>query len=308
MSTRKEEALILAEELLSDIELKRIDPMDIARKASRLARLTDDTEAMQWLSYEIAGFSHKPGDLDKDASKAGRRSNRYFQNDNEEHKYYTAGIGQIQASIDTAILQLSSKAGTPDAMNLRKQVVDSRGLLDKIIGAFHGYAITKYEELRFGDAVETIFESFRSHVDNDLGKLVPEALPILSTALENLSDDNPIQWKNAAQACRDLIKAAADALRPPSKPKNGISMSESNYINRLIDWVQTTSESQSSIKIFTSDLSDLGNRIDAVTNGGNKGAHAKVTRLETSRLIIGTYMLLGDILSLSENNKEVEQK
>jgi hypothetical protein len=48
--SRREEALTLAQELLDDIELSRLAPVDIARKTSRLARLIDDADAMQWLS------------------------------------------------------------------------------------------------------------------------------------------------------------------------------------------------------------------------------------------------------------------
>jgi hypothetical protein len=42
--SRRAEALRLAEELLSDIELGRMLAADVARKTSRLARLLDDAE------------------------------------------------------------------------------------------------------------------------------------------------------------------------------------------------------------------------------------------------------------------------
>lgn len=59
-TTRRRESLFLAEELLSDIELGRIRAMDVARKASRLARLLDDTNAMAWF---ITGTYLVLGDL-----------------------------------------------------------------------------------------------------------------------------------------------------------------------------------------------------------------------------------------------------
>ena len=49
MASRRAEALSLAEELLADIELRRVAPPDVARKTYRLARLLDDDEAMEWL-------------------------------------------------------------------------------------------------------------------------------------------------------------------------------------------------------------------------------------------------------------------
>ena len=47
--TRRQEALRLADELLRNIELGEIAPSDMARKASRLARLLDDQEAMRYM-------------------------------------------------------------------------------------------------------------------------------------------------------------------------------------------------------------------------------------------------------------------
>jgi hypothetical protein len=55
--TRRQEALVLAEELLSDIELSRISRPDVPRKASRLARLLDDQDAIAWLRYDVGGYS-----------------------------------------------------------------------------------------------------------------------------------------------------------------------------------------------------------------------------------------------------------
>jgi AbiTii len=76
---RRDDALLLAEELLSDIELARIEPTAVIRKASRLARLLDDADAMAWLSYETTGYPEKA--LDADASNAARRSQRMKDTD-----------------------------------------------------------------------------------------------------------------------------------------------------------------------------------------------------------------------------------
>lgn len=299
MSSKRDEALKLSEELLSDIELKRLEPIDIARKASRLARLTDDTDAMQWLSYEIAGYPEGPTPLDHDASAAGRRSNRYFKDKDDKPTYYIFGLGQMQTAIETATRGLNSNSS--NTSDLRSDAIKQQGTLDRVIGSLHTFAAAKYQELRFGDAVETIFDSIRAQVDANIAKLVPDALPILTTALENAREDNPIQWTNAAKACRDLLKATADALRPAGKPKQGRAMTDKHYVNRLVDWIEVNSTSSSSRRLVVSDLDDLGKRLDAVNTGGNKGAHTKVTKFEAARFIVGTYMVIGDILSLHSN-------
>lgn len=167
------------------------------------------------------------------------------------------------------------------------------------MGSVHAYVADRYQELRFGSTVETAFEVVRQEVDKSIGSLVPGALPMLSAAFENAVSGNPEHWANAAGTCRRLLKAVADELRPPGPDVKGRKMGEGNYINRLIDWIQLNSDSDTAVGVATSDLAYLGNRLDAADGGGHKGAHAKVDRLEASRFITATYLVLGDILSLS---------
>src|SRR5205814_2181903 len=94
-----------------------------------------------------------------------------------------------------------------------------RDLLDKILGEIHRYASERYQELRFGAAVESAFEVVREQVDARIGDLIPDGLPMLSAAFESAASDQPEHWAGAAATCRRLLKLAADALRPPGPDK-----------------------------------------------------------------------------------------
>lgn len=48
-------------------------------------------------------------------------------------------------------------------------------------------------------------------------------------------------------------------------------------------------------------LTDLGNRLDALNVAGSKGVHADVTGAEADQCIIQTYLLIGDFLRLAES-------
>ena len=78
-----------------------------------------------------------------------------------------------------------------------------------------------------------------------------------------------------------------------------LQFSFADSINRLVDWLQTNSESSTTSDVVTADLEYLGRRLDAVDGAGQKGAHAAVTKLEASRFITGTYLVLGDVLRLN---------
>jgi len=170
----------------------------------------------------------------------------------------------------------------------------------------HGYVSERYQELRFGSAVESAFEVVRQDVDASIGDLVPDALPMLSAAFENATSNNPEHWANAAGTCRRLLKVVADALRPSGAEIDGRKMGDGNYVNRLVDWIVHNSKSETSAKIITADLSYLGQRLDAADAAGQKGAHAEVDRFDASRFITGTYLVLGYVLRLTPEKTDEE--
>jgi hypothetical protein len=129
---------------------------------------------------------------------------------------------------------------------------------------------------------------------------------MITAAFENAGSELPEHWANAASTCRRLLKHAADAVRPAGPEKtlpNGktILMGDGNYVNRLIDWITITAESETEATVVFEDLEYLGRRLDAVDASGHKGAHDQVTRVQASRYITGTYLLLGDILRLRQS-------
>lgn len=313
---------MLAEQLLGEIELSAISPVDIARKASRLARLVDDSEAMQWLRFEVSGY---PRPFPPEGFVAAARSNRQIRKAPDERKederpsYATQTLGALRAEIEACKAQIAAAVDAPISISssnpnqfvaaptgnttertvVRNYLAGRQAILDNIVGSMHAYVAERYQELRFGSAVETAFEIVRREVDSSIGDLVPDALPMLSAAFENAASGNPEHWSSAAGTCRRLLKAVADELRPSGPDKDGRKMGDGNYINRLIDWIVAISESETAAEMVTADLAYLGERLDAADGAGQKGAHATVDRFEASRFITGTYLILGDVLRLA---------
>lgn len=305
MKSRRNEALALSEELLADIELSRIESVAMVRKANRLARLLDDAESLTWLSFEIGGYIGNSSGLSSDEWEATRRSGRrYFKTVDGrrvEHAY-VASLSSLQSTTEASKIRLQHSEATnvAERNDAQKNAVTSQGVIDGVIGAVYLYVSQMYQELRFGSAVETAFENVRDRVDSAIASLVPAAIPMLTTALENAQTDDPEQWKNAAKACRDLVHSTADALRPAGPDVGSRKMGQSNYINRLVDWIVNNAISSTKAAIIKSDLEHLGKRLDAAADGGNKGAHNEVSKEDASRFIVGTYILMGDILELAD--------
>jgi AbiTii len=314
--SKREQAAIVAEELLREIELGEVAPTAIARKTARLARLLDDVDAMQWLEYEVAGY---PTPLDAASTAAAERSNRWTTRDDGTTAYWTANLGELEALVEANKAAIAAESGAPSGgqwdlvvsresagrrNSLIKNSMQAKATLDRVVGALYQYAAAKHQGLRFGSAAESAFEVVRSGVDSAIGELVPEALPMISGAFENASSDNPEHWANAASTCRRLLKAVADRLRPPGpdvvlESGQTVQMGEGSYINRLGDWMRIASSSETSSKVFLAELAYLEAQLKAADQAGQKGAHeTTVTRLDAARYVAGTYLILGDLLRL----------
>lgn len=315
-TSRRQEALVLADELLRNIELSELPAPDVARKTYRLARLVDDDDAVAWLAYEIGGYPS--GILDAVSWAAAMRSNRGVTNSDGKPAALTQSLAELQATVDASLAQLGAASDAPVSISsanphqfvlapsgntqernvLRNIVADRRALVDKVLGSFHTYVTARFQELRFGSAAETAFDVVRADVDANIARLVPHATGKLAAAFENAASDNPEHWANAAQTCRRLLKAAADALRPPGDPVGRRKMTDAHYINRLVDWIVNQGEGETASDVIKADLEYLGRRLDAADGAGHKGAHAEVDRFNASRFLTGTYLVLGDILRL----------
>ncbi|MFF8603585.1 hypothetical protein ACF065_24320 [Streptomyces sp. NPDC015232] len=296
---KRHEALLLSEELLGDIELSRIPMQDIARKASRLARLMDDFPAIEWLQFEVAGY---PDPLTRESTIAAKRSNREVVIDGEA-KYWTGTLGSLQTSVNACNARIAVGAHAAERSGAIKSAVDTQNRIDRILGAIHQWISSLNYELRFGAAAETAFSVVRSEVDTKIAGLVPDAVMKLASAFENAASENPENWAGSASTCRRLIKSVADALRPPGEPVGKRPMGDANYINRLVDWIVNRPGIGDTQKdVIVADLEYLGRRLDAFADAGNKGAHSEVTRFEASRYITGTYLFLGDVLNLQRED------
>jgi AbiTii len=319
--SRRDQALDLSEELLADIELGKLQPIEIARKTYRLARLLDDIDAVQWLAFEVNGYKLlQPNNVfEVGGWEAACRSNRDSFGPDGKHTASPLSLGELASHVEAGRIQLAAAGDRPvsiqsanpaqmvhapptnasERLQIRRMIGTHQGLIDKVLGAMHSYVVERHDEMRFGSATETAFGVIRVDVDARIAELVPEAPMMLAAAFENITSDNPEHWSNAASVCRRLLKAAADALRPAGEPVAGRQMTDSHYINRLIDWIAAHGVSDTATALTVSELEHLGKRIDASDGAGQKGAHESVDRRAAARFLVGTYLLLGDILELA---------
>ena len=327
------EAETLSADILQSIELSQVPLSVIVLKAMRLSRLLNDFEAQQIFQWESSGYPHGVSNTaDPETWVAGERAGRRYHgkdstHDNPKLYMYMESIEQLEHTIAFGKTGLQaaqdpniSISSSNQYQSVRAPIGNSRerrtirervNLATQRLAArrtlIYDYALRKHYEIRFAGVADDVFRRVRSAVDASIGSLLPDSVRKFTAVYDNLKSDNPEDWANAVHSCRRVLQDLADALFPPqdgtrTRRVNGkdieIGLKENQYVNRIIAYVEDSSESDRFEEIVGSNLSYMGERLDAIFGATQKGSHATVTKEEADRCLIYTYLLVGDILSL----------
>jgi hypothetical protein len=167
------------------------------------------------------------------------------------------------------------------------------------------FATRIYYEQVFSGQAETIFSQYQNDVDglldqNDVDGLLAvtakTAFQRLPQAFERLGAGDPEAISHALTTCRRVIDSFADAVYPPrAEPANiggqQIDVGAPHTRNRLRVFVYERTGAGSRYDRLRKALTSLYDRVSA-------GVHADVTIGEARALVLHTYLLLGEILSL----------
>lgn len=328
MKDKKQECTVLAEEILKNIELSELPFKSIILKCLRLCRLLNDETGVKLFTYEATGYPiNDKGKLTSESWElcllSGRRHFEKDKDGNYDEYAFTATISEMESSNEIQSERMKVLADptsygegfnpymievskhTKERNNIAVSIKDNSKRIEIIKLKIYDYVLKIYNELLYGNLVEDIFRKNRNIVDSKLMNYCPEAIKKLSSIYDNISSSNEEDWANAIHSCRRILKEVADNLYPPTDKaiKVGtkeIKLGEDQYINRLIQYIDSKSDSKTYNSIVGAELSDIGNKIDALNNAACKGTHDKVTRFEAERYLIYTYLFLGDLLSLEK--------
>ena len=329
-----EEALLLAEEILRNLELSETTLSVCLLKASRLARLLNDRDHQLAFEYEASGYPSTAGGIPPDVWRIARLAGRIQQEKDKDQvdavveRASTLAVEVLEERIATTKIAISAardpdvsissanpnqfvsaRGNTIERNRLRQSLSSDVGTLASRRGFLHRYVSQRYDELRFSGIADDIFSRIRAAVDQRIGETVPSAVQKFTAVYENLQSDNPENWANAVHSCRRILQGLADAVFPARpdavKTVNGkertIKLGPDNYINRLVAYVEERADSERYEAVVGSSLRYIGDRLDAVFAAAQKGSHAEISsRDEADRYVVYTYMLVSDLLSLAQ--------
>ena len=317
-SNRIKECTELSSEILKNFELSELPVSKIILKCLRLCRLLGDEDGILLFTYESSGYPSTPSGMPKDSWRiAGIAGRRYFEiTENngvkEEHEYAkTQLISEIEESISAQKIRLASATDpnvsisssnpyqhvhAPFGNNAERNAIvnsitQNQSLLQKVTGKLYAYVLQIYNKLMYGNIVEDTFTKARLQVNDELAQICPKTVEKFVSVYSNMDSDNPEDWANAVHSCRRILLDLADALYPPQDEPitaNGrkIKVGQDQYINRLVQFINSKADSKTFAEVVGTDLSSIGMRLDAINDAVCKGTHVDVSKDEASRYII----------------------
>ena len=306
-SSRSEYILTLAEELLSDIELSRLNAESLLLKTVRLARLIGSSEIQKWLNYELTGYNGNEDLSLKYMSITGRWTNK------KEMKGYWVPLAHIESIIESEKLKLSA-IRIPDTsgeyahvvinnvtktMNqTMKSITDVSAIRGRVLGLLHRFVTEVYYEKIFENLSESIFEKYKCDVDSLIAQNCSDVLQQIPLIVDRLSENHPESVSQALNTCRRILDGFADSIYPPSEGEyeidgNKLSLKADKHQNRINAFVHQKCKSKSRKNKIRESLANIYDRVSI-------GIHNDVSAKEAKSLFLNTYLILGEILTLSE--------
>lgn len=232
------------------------------------------------------------GNVGKQVTKIARR---YMKKFNDRRGLVANAQGKIEC-----LKKVVPSIQAADRTIIFSQTKDAA---EKAVNTLYNYILLIYNKLQYGNIIEDIFTESRKKVDNTLTDICPESIQKFVSVYENIDSNNPEDWANAIHSCRRILIDFANSIYPPSKTPitvggKIIKIDNDQYINRLIQYIKSKSQSKTYNAIVGCDLKSIGERLDAVNDAVCKGTHTYLTKNEASKYLIHTYILLSDIIEL----------
>jgi hypothetical protein len=318
-----EHVLSLTSDLLDDIELSRLPPERLILKVSRLARLKGSAETRTWLTHELEGYSEKSTVSDKYLKATGRIYKRFL---GTKVTTYTCNesFAAVTAKIEAAKVELqgirvpdtsdananpNERRGIPASVrmteailgrahSLKNDIVTYTQIKNSVLSIVHSFVSSLYYELLFSGQVQTIFERYKTAVDNRLAGRCGDVLEKFPSVYERLAEDDPEAVSQALVTCRRIMDSFADSIFPASDMTieaegNTLQLGQKHVQNRINAYIRERSSSDSRRKKLRQTLSNLYDRTSS-------GVHADVTQEEARSLLLNVYLVLGEIILLPD--------
>ncbi len=186
-------------------------------------------------------------------------------------------------------------------------------IITNIENVAFNFASNSYAVLRYGDALQDVWQTYRAKVEE---QLIPIGFANHLDAIRiGLNSNNPQEWRNAMWSCRDVFHDLAKYLWRdrretyeylPGQGENGkLRVTESDYINRLGAYLHQKGIVGTTQAYLRAEMERIYQSISTLNELDSK-AHSEVTLLDVRTAAIGTYTILGELVTRTDMNPITE--
>ena len=334
-ATKRLQALNACEKVINGIEDGQITTSSALLLCKKIARLVNDVEGQEWLSYEYGGYpTTKDGYITDESWRLAVRHGRSFYNKEKELQIFTELAAELEESITSARIALNnyttqgySVTGemallatermtlrvSQNTNNLLQTNKTNEKRLSILKSQYYDYAVKWQIDLQFGNTAKKIFEEYQENVSLFFSGLSTATLQKLSAIEDMMEDGNPERYSQVLTSCRRLWEDTARQLfaellpdkEKTFKTKTGkeIDVSGDHYNNKLSAVIETLQGKAAKNTLVGSEIIYLVDWMEQINNLQSSGVHSDVTREQAMQCIIHTYIALGDILKLKGSIK-----
>ena len=308
--TKTEKAIEACEKVLDGLECETISISSALLQCLRIARLTNDEDAIQWLQYENSGYPiDNSGYLLKNGWEIGsKKGRRYVKNEKED--MFTELVSELEESIKNRNNALNNFSTTGASVSgnyalvamdrlttsvskntdaIINQITDSNKKLAILKGQYYDYALRKYAELTFGNVASGIFSKYREVVENKFSDLSDDTIIKLKAIEDKINSDNSEAYSQSLTTCRRLFANVSTSLfekyypnysQKTYKAKSGkeIDISGDHYINKLLAVIELLQNKSPSKSLVGSSILYTIDWIENLNNLQCKGVHSEITK------------------------------
>lgn len=195
------------------------------------------------------------------------------------------------------------------AMSANEMLI--RKIVEAVRQRVYQFLVDTEHALVYGQVNADIFERNRRYVDERLLVIAPDVLEKFAAAYRRLAEDDTEARSQALTSCRRILKSLADQLYPathlPALGSDGKEhkVTDERFIARLRQYAYEQVGGRSAGKVVLAEVERLGVLLDRLNSLDSKGVHDDVSQAEVEQCTIQTYLVVGDLLRLSDKRSAV---
>lgn len=328
---KNKQVIEACEKVIEGIEDDKISGSSVLLLCQKIARLTNDDDAMIWLNYEAGGYkcTEDGKHIDSEAFKIAWQHNRGYIEDGKRY-IFSELISQLENSIEANKISLNSFSTQGASVsgeysyvamnrlvggvqasvsNLNREIESNSRRKAILMNEYYNYAHKKYISLEFGNYNIGLFEKYQIKVNNYFSTLDKNLLLKLEAIQNAMNSDNEENYSQALTTCRKLYDAIAKDLFSKVFPNftekkyktlsgKEIDISGDHTLNQLSAVVEELEQKGTQNTIVGSDIIYLFDWLKNIYDNQCKGVHHNVTKDDAERCIIQTYISLACVIDL----------